>query len=119
MLRRWSSKKFENGLAHGRQGRVWRRSVDSFFPPRCFKAAILEESVGDHCHERMTMQALPESAFEVIETVFFFQLLVRLLATAKRALRLPFVPARRLRARHLAFASMSSAGIDRLSGMCR
>jgi hypothetical protein len=32
--------------------------------------AILEEGVGDHCHERMTMQALPGSALEVIETDF-------------------------------------------------
>src|SRR5262249_14718314 len=35
-----------------------------FFPPCCFKPAILEESVGDHRHERMTMQALPGSALE-------------------------------------------------------
>src|SRR6266566_7927575 len=26
-----------------------------FFPPCCFKPAILEESVGDHRHERMTV----------------------------------------------------------------
>jgi hypothetical protein len=26
-----------------------------FFPPCCFKPAILEESVGDHRHERMTL----------------------------------------------------------------
>ena len=40
---------------------------------------MLEEGVSDHRHERMTMQALPRSAFEVIETKFFFQLLVSLL----------------------------------------
>src|SRR5215218_135256 len=51
-----------------------------FFPPCCFEPAMLEESVGDHRHERMTMQALPGSALEVIETEFFFQLLVSLLA---------------------------------------
>src|ERR1700756_972606 len=51
-----------------------------FFPPCCFKPAILEESVGDHRHERMTVKALPGSALEVIETKFFFQLLVSLLA---------------------------------------
>src|ERR1700745_751576 len=50
------------------------------FPPCCFKPAILEESVGDHRHERMTAKALPGSALEVIETKFFFQLLVSLLA---------------------------------------
>ena len=55
-----------------------------FFPPCCFKPAILEESVGDHCHERMTVKALPGSALEVIETKFFFQLLVSLLANPSR-----------------------------------
>ena len=38
------------------------------------------EGVGDHCHERMPMQALPASALKVIETEFFFQLLMSLLA---------------------------------------
>src|SRR5687767_15104981 len=51
-----------------------------FFPSCCFEPTILEESVGDHRHERMAMQALPGSALEVIETEFFFQLLVSLLA---------------------------------------
>ena len=41
---------------------------------------MLEEGVSDHRHERMTMQALPGSTLEVIETEFFFQLLVSLLA---------------------------------------
>src|SRR5437870_13802574 len=45
---------------------------------------MLEESVSDHRHERMTMQALPGSALEVIETEFFFQLLVSLLANPSR-----------------------------------
>jgi hypothetical protein len=45
---------------------------------------MLEEGVSDHRHERMTMQALPGSAFEVIETKFFFQLLVSLLANPTR-----------------------------------
>ena len=45
---------------------------------------MLEESVSDHCHERMTMQALPGSALEVIETQFFFQLLMSLLANPSR-----------------------------------
>jgi hypothetical protein len=53
---------------------------DSFFPPCCFEAAILEESVSSHRHERMTVKALPGSALEVTETKFFFQLLVSLLA---------------------------------------
>ena len=55
-----------------------------FFPPCRFEPAILEESISDHRHERMTMQALPGSAFEVIETEFFFHLLVSLLANPSR-----------------------------------
>src|ERR1700730_6105139 len=55
-----------------------------FFPPYCFEPAILEECVGDHRHEHMAMQALPGSALKVIETEFFFQLLVRLLANPAR-----------------------------------
>src|SRR5215831_6436521 len=45
---------------------------------------MLEECVSDHRHERMTMQTLPRSALEVIETEFFFQLLVSLLANPTR-----------------------------------
>jgi len=30
-----------------------------FFPPCCCEAAMLEEGVRDHRHERMTMKALP------------------------------------------------------------
>src|SRR3990172_4548643 len=55
-----------------------------FFPPCCFEPAILEESIGNHRHECMTMQALPGSALEVIETQFLFQLLVSLLANPTR-----------------------------------
>jgi hypothetical protein len=40
---------------------------------------MLEERVGDHGHERMTMESLPGSSLEVIETEFLFQLLMRLL----------------------------------------
>src|SRR5262245_46136877 len=100
---------------------------------------MLEESVSDHRHERMTMQTLPGSSLEVVKTEFFFHLLVSLLAccwplslircggpsatrtraAAKRALSFPFVPVRQLMVRHLALASISSAGIDRMSGTCR
>ena len=45
---------------------------------------MLEEGVGDHCHERMAVKALPGSALEVIETEFFFELLMRLLADPSR-----------------------------------
>src|SRR5215207_8284168 len=55
-----------------------------FFPPGCGEAAMLEEGVRDHRHERMTVKALPGSPLEVIETEFFFQLLVSLLANPSR-----------------------------------
>src|SRR6266581_1542111 len=45
---------------------------------------MLEEGVSDHRHERMTVKALPGSALEVIETEFFFQLLMSLLANPSR-----------------------------------
>ena len=44
---------------------------------------MLEKGVSDHCHERVTMK-LPGSSLEVIETKFFFQLLVSLLANPSR-----------------------------------
>ena len=45
---------------------------------------MLEEGVGDHRHERVTMKALPGPALEVIKAEFFFQLLMRLLADPSR-----------------------------------
>src|SRR5215204_3577917 len=83
-LRWWSREEFENGVAHGWQSRLRRWPVDSFFPPCCCKAAMLEEGVSDHRHQRMTMQALPGPALEVIEAEFLFELLVSLLANPSR-----------------------------------
>lgn len=37
---------------------------------------MLEESVSNHGHERVAVEALPGSPLEVVETQFFFQLLV-------------------------------------------
>ena len=45
---------------------------------------MLEKGVSDHCHERMTVKALPRSSLEVIEAEFLFQLLVSLLANPSR-----------------------------------
>jgi hypothetical protein len=45
---------------------------------------MLEEGVSDHRHERVTMEALPGSALEVVETKFLLQLLVGLLANPSR-----------------------------------
>ena len=41
---------------------------------------MLKEGERDHYHERMAVKALPGSSLEVIETEFFFHLLVGLLA---------------------------------------
>ena len=51
-----------------------------FSPSGFVEAAGLEERVGDHCHERVSVQASPRAAFEVIEAKFFLKLLMRLFA---------------------------------------
>src|SRR3954471_24580296 len=51
-----------------------------FFPPRYLEAAGLEESVGDHCHQGVSMGPGPGSAFEMIEAKFLLELLMSLLA---------------------------------------
>ena len=71
-------------MANGRQSWLRRGPLILFFPPCRCEAAILEEGIGDHGHQRMTMQALPGSSFEVIEAEFFFELLVRLFANLSR-----------------------------------
>jgi hypothetical protein len=84
-LRRWSSEEREDGMAHGGQSRLRRRPVDSFFPPPCCcEAAMLEEGIRDHRHERVAVKTLPGSALEVIETEFLFELLVSLLTNPSR-----------------------------------
>ena len=83
-LWRRSSQERENGVTYGGQSWLGRWAVDFFFPPCGCEAAILEEGVGDHRHERVTMKALPGPALEVIKAKFFFQLLVRLLADPSR-----------------------------------
>ena len=45
---------------------------------------MLEERVGDHCHECVTMKALPGSSLEVIKPEFLFQLLMGLFANPSR-----------------------------------
>src|SRR5215510_7540859 len=83
-LWRRSCQESENGVTYGGQSWLGRRAVDSFFPPCGCEAAILEEGVGDHGHEHVTVKALPGPALEVIKAKFFFQLLVRLLADPSR-----------------------------------
>jgi hypothetical protein len=43
---------------------------------------MLEECIRDHCHESVTVKALPGSYLEVVEAELFFQLLMGLLAVA-------------------------------------
>jgi hypothetical protein len=45
---------------------------------------MLEEGVSDHCYKRMTVKAWPGPCLEVVETEFFFHLLVSLLANPMR-----------------------------------
>src|ERR1700690_355777 len=55
-----------------------------FSPARLGEAAALQVGVGDHRHERVAVQAMPGSAFEVAEAKFFLELLVGLLADPSR-----------------------------------
>ena len=70
LLRWYSSEEFEDGVTHGGQGRLRWWPVDSFFPFCGREPAMLEEDVRDHCHEGMTVEALPGSALEVIKTEY-------------------------------------------------
>ena len=56
---RWSCEEVKDGLPDGRHGRLWGWPSDSFFPSRCFEAAGLEESKGDHRHQTMSVQPGP------------------------------------------------------------
>jgi hypothetical protein len=51
-----------------------------FLPAGGGEAKMLEESVGDHGHQRATMKTAPGTAFEVVEAEFFLELLMSLLA---------------------------------------
>ena len=42
---------------------------------------MLEECVSNHCHQRVTMKAVPGPSLEVVETEFLLQLLVSLFST--------------------------------------
>jgi hypothetical protein len=83
-LRSWLNDEIDDGLAYGWQTRLRRWTVDSFFPPHLREAAMLEECVSDHGHERMTMKALPGSSLKVIKPEFLFQVLMGLFANPSR-----------------------------------
>jgi hypothetical protein len=44
------------------------------------EATVLQEGVGDHGHQGVTMKTLPRSPLEVIKPKLLFQLLMRLFA---------------------------------------
>ena len=69
----------EDGLPDGWHARLWRRSPDSFFSSRCFETAGLEEGVGDHGHQGVSVYPSPGSTFEVVEAKLLLELLMRLL----------------------------------------
>ena len=43
-----------------------------FFPLRSDEATMLKEGVSNHCHEGVTVKALPGASLEVVEAEFFF-----------------------------------------------
>jgi hypothetical protein len=58
--------------------------MDPFFRFRRFETLVLQERVGDHSHERISVQALPRSPFEVIEAKLFLHLLMGLVTDPTR-----------------------------------
>lgn len=45
---------------------------------------MLQEGIGDHSHQCVTMKTLPDRSLEVIKSEFLFQLLMRLFANPSR-----------------------------------
>ena len=82
--RRRPAEMIQNGLSDSRHGGFRRWTADSFFPPRCCEAPGLEESVGHHGHERVSMQSGPGAPLEVVEAELLLELLVRLFANPAR-----------------------------------
>jgi hypothetical protein len=59
--------------------------VSTLFFPLCdAEAVMLEEGVGDHCHEGVAVKPLPGSSFEVIKPKLFLELLMGLFADPAR-----------------------------------
>jgi len=83
-LRSWLNDEIDDGLAYGWQARLRRGTVDSFFPSRLCEAAMLEECVNDHGHERVAMKAPPGSSLKVVKPELLFQLLMGLSANPPR-----------------------------------
>jgi hypothetical protein len=69
----------KDSLPDGRHARLGRRPADSFFSSRCFEAAGLEDGIGDHGHQGVSVQPGPGSAFKVVKAELLLELLMRLL----------------------------------------
>jgi hypothetical protein len=76
-LRRQLSDELDDGVTHGWQAWLRRRSLVSFFPPHFFEATMLEVGEGEHRHERMTVKTLslrsalvPNSGLPIIILAF-------------------------------------------------
>jgi hypothetical protein len=50
-----------------------------FFPPRLGEAAMLQERVGHHRHQGVSVKACPGSSLKVVQAQFFLELLMGLL----------------------------------------
>lgn len=55
-----------------------------FFPSRLGEPSRLQEGVGHHRHQRMSVEASPGSALEVVQAEFLLELLMGLLADPAR-----------------------------------
>jgi hypothetical protein len=58
LLRRRPKDEIDDGVTYGGHGWLRRRSVDSFFSPRVCEATMLQEGVGNHCHQGVAMKTL-------------------------------------------------------------
>src|SRR3546814_13391564 len=66
-----------------------------FFPSRLSEAAGLQVGICDHRHEGMAMKTCPCSPFKMVETEFFLELLMGLLADPARLDGAGVIPDRR------------------------
>ncbi|MBB4399255.1 hypothetical protein GGD62_008406 [Bradyrhizobium sp. ERR14] len=60
LLRRRPKDEIDDGVTYGGHGWLGRGPVDSFFfLPRVCEAMVLQEGVGNHCHQGVAMKTLP------------------------------------------------------------
>jgi hypothetical protein len=56
-----------------------RGGPETLFPPRLGEAAMLQERVGHHRHQGVSVKACPGSSLKVVQAQFFLELLMGLL----------------------------------------